>query len=59
LKAFKKQEEDAKKEDNRYYVCDLNASKMVDIYNSCETINCATYRIREYLESTCPKATIK
>ena len=32
---------------------------MVDIYNSCETRECATYRIREYLKSTCPSATIK
>lgn len=59
LKAFKKQEEDAKKEDNRYYACNLRADEMVDIYNSCETRECATYRIREYLKSTCPSATIK
>lgn len=59
LKAFKKQEEDAKAEDKKYYTCDLRADEMVDIYNSCETRECATYRIREYLKSTCPSATIK
>lgn len=59
LKAFKKQAEDEKKEDDRYYTCDLKASELVYFYNNCETIDCATYRIREYLKDTCPRATIK
>lgn len=59
LKAFKKQEDAAKREDDKYYTCDLKASEMVYFYNSCETIDCATYRIREYLKDTCPRATIK
>lgn len=59
LKAFKKQEEDAKAEDKKYYTCDLRSDKMVEIYNSCETIECATYRIRSYLKEACPRATVK
>lgn len=59
LKAFKKQEEDAKAEDKKYYTCDLRADKMVEIYNSCETEDCVTHRIRSYLKDTCPRANIK
>ena len=59
LKAYKNMEDEAEKEEKKYYTCDLRADEMVDIDNSCETIGCATYRIREYLESTCPRATIK
>jgi hypothetical protein len=59
LKAFKKQEEDAKEDEKKYYTCDLRSDKMVEIYNSCETVDCATYRIRSYLKETCPRATIK
>lgn len=59
LKAFKKQAEAEKDEDEKYYTCDLRSDKMVEIYNSCETIECATYRIRSYLKEACPRATVK
>lgn len=59
LTAFRKQEEESKKEDEKYFVCDLKAEDIVDIYNSCETYLCAENRLRTYLEQQCPRATIK
>lgn len=59
LKAFKKQEDDAKEDEKKYYTCELSSDKMVNIYNGCETIECATYKIRQYLKEVCPRANIK
>lgn len=58
LKAFKKQEEDAKDKDKKYYTCDLNSDEMIKMYNSCETVACAQNRLRTYLEQQCPRARI-
>jgi hypothetical protein len=59
LKAFKKQEEDAKAEDKKYYTCNLDSDEMIKMYNSCETVACAQNRLRNYLEQQCPRATVK
>lgn len=60
IKAFKKQVEDERKEEqNKYYACDLDTEKMVGLFNSCSEIECARYRIAGYLKEACPRATIK
>ena len=59
LKAFKKQAEDEKKENEKYYTCDLSTMRMVELYNSCKEVECARYRMSEYLKEVCPRATIK
>ena len=58
LKAFKKQMEDEKKEDERYYTCNIDSSHVIELYNSCETVACAQNRLRIYLEQQCPRARI-
>ena len=58
LKAFKKQMEAEKKEDERYYKCDIDSSELIRMYNSCETVACAENRLRTYLEQQCPRARI-
>lgn len=57
-KAFKKQIEDERKEDERYYACNLDSNEMVRLYNGCETTDCARHRIREYLKEVCPRASL-
>lgn len=59
LKAFKKQVEDEKEEQKKYYACNLDTEKMVGLFNSCSEIECARYRIAGYLKEACPRATIK
>lgn len=59
LKAFKKWMEDEKKEDERYYTCNIDSSELIVIYNSCETVACAENRLRTYLEQQCQRANIK
>ena len=59
LKAFKKQEEDAKAEDKKYYTCNLDSDEMIKMYNSCETVACAQNRLRNYLEQQCPRVIVK
>ena len=59
LKAFKNQEDEAKKEEEKYYTCDLDSDSIVKIYNSCETTLCAQNRLRTYLEDECPRATVR
>lgn len=56
LKAFKNQEDEAKKEEEKYFTCDLDSDSIVNIYNSCETVACAENRLRTYLEQQCPRA---
>ena len=58
LKAFKKQMEAEKKDDERYYKCDIDSSELIRMYNSCETVACAENRLRTYLEQQCPRARI-
>lgn len=58
LKAFKKQMEAEKKEDERYYTCNIDSSELIRMYNSCETVACAENRLRTYLEQQCPRARI-
>lgn len=58
LKAFKEQKEAEKKEDERYYKCDIDSSELIRMYNSCETVACAENRLRTYLEQQCPRARI-
>lgn len=59
LKAFKKQMEDEKKEDERYYTCNINSSHVIELYNSCETTACAENRLRTYFSEACPRASVK
>jgi hypothetical protein len=59
LKAFKKQMEDEKKEDERYYTCNIDSSHVIELYNSCETTACATSSLRAYFQETCPRANVK
>lgn len=59
LKAFKKQMEDEKKEDERYYTCDIDSSHIVELYNDCETKLCATNTLRRYFSEVCPRASVK
>ena len=59
LKAFKKQAEAEKKEDERYYTCKIIAYDVTQIYNSCETSYCATSRLRAYFQENCPRANIE
>lgn len=59
LKAFKKQAEAEKKEDERYYTCKIITYDVVQMYNSCETSNCATNRLRTYFQENCPRANIE
>lgn len=58
LKAFKKQTEDEKKENEKYYTCNLSTMKMVELYNSCKEVECARYRMSEYLKEVCPRANL-
>ena len=58
IKAFKKQVEDERKEDERYFACNVDSKKMVDIYNSCSEFECARYRMSEYLKEVCPRVNI-
>lgn len=59
LKAFKKQADAEKKEDERYYTCNIDSSYVIELYNGCETVACAENRLRNYLEQECPRATVK
>lgn len=59
LKAFKKQAEAEKKEDERFYTCKIIAYDVLQIYYSCETATCATNRLRAYFQENCPRANIE
>lgn len=59
LKAFKKQMEYEKKEDERYYTCRIITYDIIQMYNSCETANCAANRLRTYFQENCPRAEIE
>lgn len=59
LKAFKKQMEDEKKEDERYYTCNIDSYHVIELYNSCETSACAENTLRRYFSETCPRANVK
>lgn len=59
IKAFKKQVEDERKEDERYFTCNVDSKKMVELYNSCTEFECARYRMSEYLKEVCPRANLK
>lgn len=59
LKAFKKRMEDEKKEDERYYTCNIDSYHVIELYNACETSACATSRLRAYFQETCPRANVK
>lgn len=59
LKAFKKQMEDEKKEDERYYTCNIDSAHVIELYNDCETSLCATNTLRRYFSETCPRANVK
>lgn len=58
-KAFKKQVEDERKEDEKYFTCNIDNKKMVELYNSCTEFECARYRMSEYLKEVCPRANLK
>ena len=59
LKAFKKQAEAEKKEDERFYTCKIITHDVVQMYNSCETSYCVTNRLRTYFQENCPRANIE
>lgn len=59
LKAFKKRMEAEKKEDKKYYTCNIDSSELIRMYNSCETVACAENRLRTYLEQQCPRANVE
>lgn len=59
LKAFKKQIEDEKKEDERYYTCRIITYDVIQMYNNCETTSCAVDRLRAYFQENCPRAEIE
>lgn len=59
LAAFKEQEEQAKKEEDKYYTCNINSDEIIKMYNSCETVACAQNRLRNYFEQQCPRAIVK
>ena len=58
LKAFKKQEEDAKEDEKKYYTCDIDSSYIIKLYNDCETVACAQNRLRTYFQEKCPRANV-
>ena len=58
IKAFKKQVEDERKEDEKYFTCNIDSKKMVELYNSCTEFECARYRMSEYLKEVCPRANL-
>ena len=58
VKAFKKRMEDEKKEEEKYFTCNVDSKKMVEVYNSCSEFECARYRMSEYLKEVCPRVNI-
>lgn len=58
LDAFKRQEDEAKKEEKRYYSCDVDIAKVTEIYNSCQTINCVSGTLKVYFKDNCPSAKV-